>query len=82
MWTLRHVGYGTGSGITNFAASNGLQIVIVWLILSFRSLCTYYDSKVRGSFISLMLLFLGQAELYLGYIYLLSLPFLKYTKPK
>lgn len=80
MWAVDRGGYGTGSGISNYAASNGVLIIIIWLVLSFKSFAVYYGSKKTAMMLMLMFCFLGQAELYIGYIFYQSFPFLRYTK--
>ena len=79
LWTLNNNGgYGSGSGVTNYIASNGLFLFALWIFLCFRSLSHYYASSTKALSILIILLLLGQAEMYNTYIFYQTIPFLFY----
>ena len=67
---------GSGSGMTSFMAQNGIPILMIWLILVFKSLKVYYGNSKSAVLICVCLMALGQCESYIGQIFYLSIPFL------
>lgn len=76
---MKHVedvgGYGSGSGGTNYIASNGIVLYLVWLFLCYKSLGIYYGSRLKSFAILVILLMLGQAEMYNAHILYHTIPF-------
>lgn len=73
--------YGAGSGMTMYAAANGLLLLFLWIYLTYQSLVIYYADKKSALLIILCLLAIGQGEVYINYILYLSLPYLFLTAP-
>lgn len=81
MYTVNDNGsYGSGSGLSSYAASHGLILLLVWVLFSYRSLALFFDSKISAITILFVICFLGQGEQYINYILYQSIPFLKYVK--
>ena len=74
------INYASGSGMTSFIAQNGILLFIVWLILSYKSLAIYYSDKRAAVLITFLLCLLGQGEVYIGYIFYMGVPFLRFCK--
>lgn len=72
--------YGSGSGMTCFIASHGIILWLVWLLLSYRSLRDLYRGKKEAGLVLATLVFLGEGEQYLNWIFYLSIPFWLLTK--
>lgn len=82
LWVVdNNGGYGIGSGTTNFIATYGIPLFILWCILVYKSLKRNFAKKEVFLILSLYII-LGFGELYFTYIYYISLPFILYNRKR
>lgn len=67
--------YGSGSGITSFIAMYGVPLFSLWILLVYCSLRRLFTT-LESIFVLLLFILLGLAEVYMNYIFYVSLPFL------
>lgn len=68
--------YGSGSGTTNYIASYGFVLFVIYILLIYRNFIRNYGN-LYGSVAVVILLIMGFGELFFGYMAFMSLPFLK-----
>lgn len=71
--------YASGSGTTLFIAQYGLILFMIYFCSCYKSLCKYYGEKRPTIFVTILLLALGQCEIYIFKIMYISLPYLFLT---
>jgi len=71
--------YGSGSGITSQIACYGIPLFMIWLFLSYKK--QEYNLGRKSAFcVMIVLLALGNGEMYSNCIFYLALPFITYKK--
>lgn len=74
--------YASGSGTTMFIAQYGLILFVIYFYTCYKSLRKYFREKRSTIFVIIILLALGQCEIYLYKIMYISLPYLFLTATK